>query len=317
MTQTLDPHREARYSTRELQAAAAALVGGQFATTPGLTPPVGEGQLHQLPLEHVQPFLPQHGAASPREALPTRGSGGVLPSTHIAGARLGGALARVWSGSSGAGASTFALALADAADGKGVRTRVLDAAAPTWSGLLAATVTELGTEAGWRRGRRGEHILIDRVNEDVRVPSDVPDPRVGDGTDLTVLDLGWTLRELRGADTWLTELTADAEVLIIRPHELALRQSETALAHLADTSAARSIVVVVGARRWNDLPPGLTGPRLRAAHEHDAVLYAPHLAAKTLPGLGPGPLPKPLNRVAAHLVGRITTIAGPPTSHQH
>lgn len=316
MTQTLDPHREARYSTRELQAAAAALVGGQFTTTHGLTPPVGEGQPHQLPSEHVHQPFPPHGAASPCEALPPLRARGVPPSTHIAAARLGGALTRVWSGSSGAGASTFALALADAADGKGVRTRVLDTAAPNWSGLLAATVTELGTEAGWRRGRRGEHILIDRVNEDVRVPSDVPDPRAGDDTDLTVLDLGWTLRELRGADSWLTELTVDAEVLIIRPHELALRQSDTALAHLDDMSAARSIVVVVGARRWNDLPTGLTGPRLRAAHEHDAVLYAPHLPAKTLPGLGPGPLPKPLNRVAAHLLGRITAIAGPPSSHQ-
>ena len=316
MTQTLDPHREGRYSTRELQAAAAALVRGQFTTTHGLTPTVGEGQPHQLPSEQVHRSFPPPGAASSGVAPPLRGARGVAPSTHIARARLGGALIRVWSGSSGAGASTFSLALADAADGKGVRTRVLDAAAPNWSGLLAATVTELGTEAGWRRGRRGEHILIDRVNEDVRVPSDVPDPRVGDGTDLTVLDLGWTLRELRGADTWLTEVTADAEVVIIRPHELALRQSDTALAHLHDRSAARSIVVVVGARRWNDLPPGLTGPRLRAAHEHDAVLYAPHLPPKALPGLGPGPLPKPLNRVAAHLLGRITAIAGPPNSHQ-
>ena len=51
-----------------------------------------------------------------------------------------------------------------------------------------------------------------------------------------------------------------------------------------------------------------------AAHEHDAVLYAPHLPAKTLPDLGPEPLPKALNRVAAHLLGRITAIAGPPTS---
>lgn len=315
MTQTLDPHREGRYSTRELQAAAAALLGGQFTTTHGLTPTVGEGQPLQLPSEHVhRSFLPS-GAASSCGALPPRGARGVAPSTHIAGARLGGALARVWSGSSGAGASTFSLALADAADAEGVRTRVLDAAAPNWSGLLAATVTELGTEAGWRRGRRGEHILIDRVNEDVRVPSDVPDPRGGDGTGLTVLDLGWTLRELRGAGTWLTEVTVDAEVLIIRPHELALRQSDRALAHLDDRSSARSIVVVVGARRWNDLPPGLTGPRLRAAHEHDAVLYAPHLPVKALPGLGPGPLPKPLNRVAARLLSRITAIAGPSNSH--
>lgn len=316
MTQTLDPHRDGRYSARELQAAAAALMGGQFTITHAPMPPAGEGQPHQLAPEQVHRPFPPHGAASPSEALPPRGPREVASSTHTARARLGGALTRVWSGGSGAGASTLALALADAADGKGVRTRVLDAAAPNWSGLLAATVTELGTEAGWRRGRRGEHILIDRVNEDVRVPSDVPNPRVSDDTDLTVIDLGWTIRELRGANTWLTEVTVDAEVLIIRPHELALRQSDTALAHLADTSAARSIVLVVGARRWNDIPPGLTGPRLQAAHEHDAVLYAPHLPAKTLPGLGPGPLPKPLNRVAAHLLGRITAIAGPPDSHQ-
>ena len=230
-----------------------------------------------------------------------------------------GPLVRVRAANAGAGASTIALALADVADAAGIRTRVLDAAAPAWSGLLGATVTELGAAEGWRRGRRGDGVLIDRVEEPVRVPGEVPGPRSVDGVDLTVLDAGWSMRELAasGAGSWVATTPARAEVLVTRPHGLALSQTEAALADLEDQLARDGVVVVVvGAVRWSDREFAPAGRLLRAAQQREAVVFAPLLPAKALPGLGPDPLPKQLTSPSQRLLERITTITGPLTANR-
>lgn len=279
-----------RYSTHELQAAAAALAAGRFSTkTFGIE-------------------------TAPAFAVPV-----VHPVGHTATATTGSPpLVRVRAANAGAGASTITLALADAADVAGIRTRVLDAAAPAWSGLLGATVTELGAAEGWRRGRRGDGVLLDRVEESVLVPSDVPSPRRVDGVDLTVLDAGWSMRELTAAtDAWVAATPAQVEVLVTRPHGLALSQTEAALAHLEDHLAAdRVVVVVVGANRWSDREFATAGHLLRTAHRQEAVLFAPLLTSKALPGLGTDPLPKQLTSPSQRLLERITTITGPLTANR-
>lgn len=273
-----------RYSARELRAAAAALAAGRFSSTPRTR------------------VRPETGHASPgADMAPTTSSIGSAP------------MVRVRAGNAGAGASTVALALADAADRAGVRTRVLDAAAPGWCGLVGAPTTELGAAGGWRRGRRGEAVLIDRVDQPVSNPTEVPDPRHVHGVDLTVLDAGWSMRELASAQgAWVATAPAQVEVVVTRSHERALSQTEGALAHLHDHIAAdRVLVVVVGPRRSNDRAIATAGPRLRTAHQLETVVFAPVLSEKALPGLGPGPLPKHLTTVAQQLLELITSIAGP------
>jgi hypothetical protein len=226
-------------------------------------------------------------------------------------------LVRVRAANAGAGASTIALALADVADLAGIRTRVLDAAAPEWSGLLGATVTELGAAEGWRRGRRGEGVLIDRVEAPIRTPGEVPRPRSADGIDLTVLDAGWSRRELLASDPrpWLATTPAQAEIVVTRPHGLALSQAEAALADLQDHMAAdRVLVVVVGTSRWRRRDFASAGRMLRTAHEKDAVVFAPLLPATAMPGLGSDGLPKPLTTTSRRLLARVTTITGPLTA---
>ena len=279
-----------QYSTRELRAAAAALTAGRFSS---------------------KTFRAE---TTPAFAVPV-----VHPVGHTATASTGSApLVRVRAANAGAGASTIALALADVADVAGIRTRVLDAAAPAWSGLLGATVTELGAAEGWRRGRRGDGVLLDRVEESVLVPSEVPSPRGVDGVDLTVLDAGWSMRELTAATyAWVAMTPAQVEVLVTRPHGLALSQTEAALAHLEDRLAAdRVVVVVVGASRWSDREFATAGRLLRTAHQQGAVLFAPLLPVKALPGLGPDPLPKQLTSPSQGLLERITTITGPLTANR-
>lgn len=304
-----------RYSTRELRAAAAALAAGKFAT-PVARPSTPESAQNQDPWAPLEVTVATEGGF---DRAPC-GDG----DTPSLGATSGvwtwaGPLVRVRAANAGAGASTIALALADVADAAGIRTRVLDAAAPAWSGLLGATVTELGAAEGWRRGRRGDGVLIDRVEEPVRVPGEVPSPRSVDGVDLTVLDPGWSMRELAasGARSWVATTPARAEVLVTRPHGLALSQTEAALAHLADHLAAdRVVVVVVGAARWSDREFTPAGRLLRTAHQQEAVLFAPLLPAKALPGLGPDPLPKQLTTPSQRLLERITTITGPLTANR-
>lgn len=304
-----------RYSTRELRAAAAALAAGKFATpaTRASTPETAEDQDPRATLEVTAATEGERDRASRGDGS-TPSPGATSPVSTWAGP-----LVRVRAANAGAGASTIALALADVADAAGIRTRVLDAAAPAWSGLLGATVTELGAAEGWRRGRRGDGVLIDRVEEPVRMPGEVPSPRSVDGVDLTVLDAGWSMRELAasGAGSWVATTPARAEVLVTRPHGLALSQTEAALADLEDQLARDGVVVVVvGAARWSDREFAPAGRLLRVARQQEAVLFAPLLPAKALPGLGPDPLPKQLTSPSVRLLERITTITGPLTANR-
>jgi hypothetical protein len=135
-----------------------------------------------------------------------------------------------------------------------------------------------------------------------------------------VLDAGWSIRELTAATasgTWLATTPARAEVLVTRPHGLALSQTEAALAEVEEQLAAdQVVVVVVGATRWSDRELGGAGRRLRQAHQQDAVLFTPVLPPKALPGLGPDPLPKQLTNPSQRLLERITTITGPLTANR-
>lgn len=274
------------FSTRELQAAATALIAGQFTdhTAPGADSAVDN---------HGRQRATAHGA----------------PSTALGLEQL----VRVRAANAGAGASTIALALADVADATGARVRLLDAAAPAWSGLFGSTTTELGATEGWRRGRRGTNVLIDRVADAVEIPAQVPAPRLVEGIDLTVLDTGWSMRELAAAyGGWVAATPARAEVLVTRAHTLALGQTEAALTELAAPMAAgRVLVVLVGQSRWNERDLTAAGPRLRELNDRGAVLFAPHLTSKALPGLGTEALPKQLISSAQRLLERVTTITGP------
>lgn len=300
-----------RYSTRELQAAANALAAGRFSTAAARTEmlPVSDSidSTTRVTAEGVGDRHEADTVGTPRPIATSTLSTGSAP------------LVRVRAANAGAGASTITLALADVADAAGIRTRVLDAAAPTWSGLLGATVTELGAAEGWRRGRRGDGVLIDRIEKAVNGPAEVPGPRSVDGVDLTVLDAGWSMRELGAcaADAWVATTPAAAEVLVTRPHGLALSQTEAALAALeVQLAADQVVVVVVGASRWSDREFATAGRLLRAAHRQEAVLFAPLLPAKALPGLGPDPLPKQLTNPSQRLLERITTITGPLTANR-
>src|SRR4051794_18401760 len=95
----------------------------------------------------------------------------------------------------GAGASTVALVISDAAAADGRWAHLIDTAHPCRSGLVAAPSEERGTDVtgAWRRGLR-TGVTIDRRATDT-APGGWPVPPVGDSPALTVVDLGLAARE--------------------------------------------------------------------------------------------------------------------------
>lgn len=300
------------FSARELQAAAAALVAGRFSDAGDDRPGAGFSATVQAAEDPMPPAPGEATAEGDAIGGGASGSGDVREPRRRDDVSGRAPAVRVLAANAGAGASTVALALADAADAAGVRTRVLDAASPAWSGLVGATDTELGSAVGWRRGRRGRAIVLDRVQDPAQIPGEVPVPRPIGDIDLSVLDVGWSVRELAAGRGWLTDRPARVEVVVTRSHRSALSQTEAVLGDLLDRpEAGEAVVVLVGSHRLDRRDLATAGRRLRDLFERDGVVPAPLLSAKALPTLGPGPLPKPLMQAAERLMKQITGITGP------
>lgn len=290
-----------QYTARELRAAAQALETGAFRGS----------ELHPqstvLPLGTSRPDRPVSIAA-----------------THSV---------RVHAGHAGAGASTLALALGDAAaagtgpakrstgverDGRPL-TRIIDAAAAPWSGLAHATHRDLSIRDGWRRGSRGLDIVVERVATDIASPAHLPQPLdahidhqeagrdrpadlPGRPTEMLIIDTGWSARELLHApDSWLWSLELDIEVVATRATAAGLSQTERLLRHLA---LDRTLLAVVGGRRP---PPDRhlgVGPCVRHLAAIDAVLTVPDVRRGLL-DISPASTPAPVLFAARRIVDRI------------
>ncbi len=237
------------------------------------------------------------GGSPDRSDAPARGAAWVPEGLWI----------RVIAGHAGAGASTIALAVADAAACEDQTVRVLDAAAPVWSGLAGTTGVELGSAGGWHRGRRGGGVVVDRVLSSALTPTDVPMPLDHAPVDLTVVDVGWTRRELDACPRcWQASMTPMIDVVVSRATASGLSQTETVVA-AADPDGC--LLVLIGSRRSGARELAVAGPRIRRLHERDAVVFVPRL--RGLAELGPGPLPHTLLSAAARLLALTSHLTRP------
>ena len=189
----------------------------------------------------------------------------------------------VVSAAGGVGASTVAVALAEAA-GDAV---LVDGAGSSESGLIAAGRTELGSANGWVRSARGPVLIV-------RSTAPASPPPTSDG--LTVIDLGGSLARNRLVSTrWLQ--TAPL-VVVATATVPGLRRLE----HLLSDPPARFALAIRGERRWAAHMTAYLGPTTkRAVAEGRSVTvpYDPHVA---LHGLNPDDLPKPLVAAGARLL---------------
>jgi hypothetical protein len=233
---------------------------------------------------------------------PQRGAsrGDSVPAA-VAGRGDSDALAADWitvvAAHAGAGASTVALAISDAAAATDRRVHLVENAHPRRSGLIAAASAELGTDAAgaWRRGSR-DRVTIDRRVADVE-PGGWPVLPVGEDPTMTVLDLGLPAPET------LARLAADRTrtvVVVCRPTVPGVRLTEHVLSQLAEQPV---VVAAVGPRRWSGEVTASLGPRLRALRAAARVVAVPPDRRLEVTGPTHCPLPKPVRTAARALLG--------------
>ena len=213
----------------------------------------------------------------------------------------------------GVGASTTALAIAEAA---GTPCRLIECAPPPTSGLAGATTAELGdTGRGWRRGTRG-HVLIERSSQNVLAPIEVPLPADGDTSFVgavvdVVVDVAWPCEAILARACWLRELLvgAAAVVLVTTATVPGLRRLETTLALLAahrevGREVGRDVAAVLGPRlaRWPGQLRHGAGPRTKSLGETGRVVAIPCDRRIAITGPDSTPLPPALLTAATALL---------------
>ncbi|RBY78601.1 hypothetical protein DQ239_08655 [Blastococcus sp. TF02-09] len=239
---------------------------------------------------------PRRAEASPpvRGRSGTEGEGPARGTARAAGIRhpeahgveLEAGWIKIVAAHAGAGASTVALAISDAAAADGQRIHLVDTAHPFRSGLVAAASEELGTDVtgAWRRGLRAG-VTIDRRATDT-ASGDWPVPPVSDSPPLTVVDVGLA------APQNLTRLAGRSRAVVVcRPTVPGVRLTEQLLEQLGTRSV---VVAAVGPRRWSGEVTGSLGPRLLALRAAGRVVPVPMDRRLQVTGPTSPPLPKPL-----------------------
>jgi len=225
--------------------------------------------------------------------------------------RLGWSTVTVLAGHAGAGASTVALAIAEAASTAGTRVELVDCADPGRSGLAGVSTAELGGDSlGWRRARRG-HIQVDRLTDRIEALTDVPTPRLVAGSEpagagLLVIDLGWPATATISTPGWISELIANEPIVVVcRVSVPGVQQTDQLLAELPRPA----IVAAVGPRRWPGVVNASCGAGLRAAQASGRIVTVPTVGPLAVTGLTADPLPRPLavaGRELTALIHRLT-----------
>ena len=207
----------------------------------------------------------------------------------------------------GAGASSVAVAIADALAGRtsGQAVHLVDGAPQDTSGLICAAGHELGvTSSGWRAGRRGA-VEVHRPDETLLQPNELPDlPTFG--AESVVVDAGWPLRELLTRSSCVASMLRTAtSVLVWRATVPGVRRAEAALRDLSARHGAVPVLVAVGARRLPGEVRASFGPLLGTAYEAGRVVLFPAVRRLEVSGVEAHPLPDAVAVAATSLLDLI------------
>jgi hypothetical protein len=287
-------------SVAEMQAAVEALHRGDFADPQPGRSAAGNG--------HMQPLAPETVPAARRGQ---QAGGGRLAGS---GCPLPGRVVLVLAGHPGAGASTVALLLGQAAAAAGAAARLIDCADPTRSGINAASDAELGEDpSGWRRGRRGG-LDLDRpiapFNELDQLPAPRPVDPAPDRPGVTIVDAGWPARDVLTGHSWLAGLVSTASLLVVcRATVPGVRHSEQVLAGLP---ARADLVAALGPAHWAGVVRASCGSQLRALRTGEQVVAVPLDRRLETAGLSASPLPRRLHAAGRTLAARLLPDLPPP-----
>lgn len=207
----------------------------------------------------------------------------------------------------GAGASTVALAVAEALSGH-QQVQLVEYADPCRSGFDAASSRELGVdESGWRRGRRGA-VDLARLAKQSSSDHDFPMPpspgtEASTGERLLVIDAGLPAMPMLSGSRWVTALKSGSQVVVVtRMTVPALRQTE----HMMSALEAPALLACVGSNHWPRVVTASCGPALRAARASGRVVTVPVDRRLAVSGLTPDPLPRPVAAAGRELADLLT-----------
>lgn len=212
----------------------------------------------------------------------------------------------------GAGASTVALALADVCQQRSTRAvHLVEWADPQRSGLVAATVVELGLDASgvWRHGQRNGVTVHRRTRTDISpaplAASTLPARRshwpsdCGAAASTVILDLSGTFTELDPTLVLASVVVLRATVPGVRAAEALL---ERLARRLAPATTPRIVAVALGPRRWNAAVAAGFGRRLRELRDRGQLITVPVDRRLSITGPTAAPLPTPVLAAARDLL---------------
>jgi len=197
----------------------------------------------------------------------------------------------------GSGASTVGLALADAAAAEGREVQLVSGHGVTACGLLAVPHIELGgAEAAWRRGRRGDLVLVDR--------SRTADPAVAWPQGPVRADVLRVLDAPLGSP--LARTPPVTVLLVCRASVPGVQRAEHLLRRLADqrrdalaasaldptTWSPQVLLAVLGPDRWAGPVSASVGVGLQRLQHDGRVVGVPLDRRLELTGPSADPLPK-------------------------
>lgn len=192
------------------------------------------------------------------------------------------------------GATTVALALAE---GRAVKTRLVEVAPPAESGLTAAPAAELRRVAGWCRGSRGS-VMIERPENSPEEQSELR-PLATDA-EVTIVDAGAFADAARGPLGALLRSTPTVVVAVATAP--GLRRLSAVLTQL---EPAAIVVRGPGVKRWPAVVWAEVTPQLRAVIEGGRLHSMPTDRRLAVSGLTPGPLPRAVREAVAGLAAQL------------
>lgn len=216
---------------------------------------------------------------------------------------------------SSAGASTVALAVAEAAHALGVTVAVDEFAGPFASGLGLACDAELGADISgrWLVGRRGGFTLRRLSDSGATIANAVPP--VGVHPRLTVVDTGWSWPAVsthvvasRAATGLPAALRIAPLVLVCRATMPSLRRAEAVLAQACvDLGPGHvPVLAVLGPDRWPGEVLASVGPRVRLLRDQRRVVAVPLDKRLAVRGVTADPLPRRVTAAGRSLLQLFT-----------
>jgi hypothetical protein len=195
--------------------------------------------------------------------------------------------ASVVSAHPGAGATTVAVALADALDAIGRPGTLLDLA-PSPDAFAAAECEVDSRVPGWRAGRRGQTQVLRRRTHEADAPKFSSDLVVVDGR----------MESLK------------SRVLVCRATLPSVRRADADLPHGA-------VLAVVGCSRWPKVVAASLGPSLQHAMNDGRIVFVPQDPDLELYGIDAEPMPSSARAAGRHVIELLwPDLAGPSSPHR-